>query len=254
MSLKNTIITDHPDVIKFVDKFDSEPLVLFEQSVKMTRFHVTSDRVAVGILPKDMPKHRVTSLMREYGATADAILDFANMYDDQTTILGISIECDHKGTNYRFYVEHIQTDEKIAEAKARGETQLLTTQAVKWSKNLPAPHSIGDYFLQFEHTEESRKALIENTEVGIYPKMCKYENTQHVGNDYYCTNRQGTPRKSFYIDLGPNVYEVSDDVISFNPNCVPVLEKFKGKNIELMAGGTTPDDFLTVYYRYRMNV
>jgi hypothetical protein len=191
--------------------------------------------------------------MTEYKATEAAIAQFSEMYDDEASIVGIGIECDGDLAGYRVYVEHTPNQSKIDLEKRLGNKEIKSVRGVKWNSANPIPYDVASYYQQLYNDDEANAKLIERARFPFFPEMCKYENTKHVGTSFFSSNDMVSERNAFYIELGGSTYDISQDILVDCPvnEVKAILQKFKGKRITMLAGGTyTYSNFVTLYYRY----
>lgn len=260
----NKIITDDPDVRKFVETFSTLHIKNIEQSTKIDigKRYVHKNRVCVIIDKSDITKETFIDYATNMKIPESCAQDMYDMYDSCSAV-GFGLDKDFKGTvNLRLYAEKTYSKEEIEAAKEEGTKELESIVGVKWKLDRPEHYDKSLYMLQlYNETQEDRNSLIERTGFHFVPEILLKDKTPISSVNYFATNKGAYDRNAFYIRVSESdssfqtkVKDLTQDVYNFTKtDLAKELAPFADVPISMIAGGVdkvTTNRYLTIYFMH----
>ena len=238
----DNVVTTNEDVKAFLEKFRDFDVYFTEQSIKVTKDTLQKDRVSVALVPADVTDEQVHEILNWTGVMGQAG-DVLRNYKDYNTI-GVGMEKSSRGINYRIYGEKFKPN-------AEGPVQI--GWGFKWFHPVVLSMEITNYIYQPDKSAKAVKALVDNSGLSFYPKMCDPAfNKRDNGNNFYSTNVSGN-RDAFYIQVGTLLgSQVTEDVLKFTTtNLAEELTPFAEQDVHHVSGGKqNGEEFVALYFRH----
>lgn len=255
--IKDKIVSTDEVLLSFVDRFNDFVPRSVEQSIKIKKNSINSDRILFIFNAKDMSIDNMSQILQDIGMTSDNIEKIKQKYT-QSCQIGIGLEKEDNKTNYRAYIQNALSMTEVSMLKAKKIHEVEMIYSIKWNESDPKTIDVSKYYYQLNSDAEARIKLIKRSGLGFVPEALVAENLRTYGNDFFSKNDDSDNRTAFYIDvaranqdLAP--IELSRDIFDFTEqNLEEVLTKFNDANRHLIAGGVFNEEpFITLYYHIK---